>query len=156
MVSRLEQIAGRVARAVGSEQNPDEILESASLVAELAREFEASQNQLASGPEEGTRTVLLAESDPSERLQIRGLLDRLDCAVLEVRTGAEALAICGADPGPIDLMVTSASLPDMSGFELAERARSVRPAMAVVSVTGEGRDDLARQLAEALEVEYAG
>jgi CheY-like chemotaxis protein len=154
-VSKLEQIAGRVARAVGSEQSPDEILESASLVAELAREFEASQNQ-ASGPEEGARTVLLAESDLSERHWLRGLLDRLDCAVLEVRTGAEALAICGADPGPIDLMVTAVTLPDMSGPDLAERAHSLRPAMAVLSIPGEGRDDLARQLAEALELEYAG
>jgi hypothetical protein len=39
-VDKLERIAGRVARAVGPEQSPEEILESASLVAELASEFE--------------------------------------------------------------------------------------------------------------------
>jgi CheY-like chemotaxis protein len=155
-VDKLERIAGRVAHAVGSEQSPDEIQESASLVAELAREFEASQNGASSSAGDGPRTVLLAASDLFERHRIRGLLDRLDCAVLEVRTGAEAIAICGADPGPIDLMVTVTFLPDMSGPDLAERVRALRPAMAVLSVPDDDSDDLARQLAAALEAECAG
>ena len=45
-MERLEQIAGRLARAVSAaEQTPEEMLESASLVAELATEFEAVQNR---------------------------------------------------------------------------------------------------------------
>ncbi len=43
-VEKLERIAGRLARAVSAaEQTPEEMLESASLVAELANEFEAVQ-----------------------------------------------------------------------------------------------------------------
>ena len=41
-VEELERIAGRLARAVSaSEQTPEEMQESASLVAELASQFEA-------------------------------------------------------------------------------------------------------------------
>jgi hypothetical protein len=44
-VDKLEQIAGRVARIVGPEQSPEQILESASLLAELAREWESEVAQ---------------------------------------------------------------------------------------------------------------
>jgi hypothetical protein len=44
-VDRLEQIAGRVARVVGPDQSPEQILESASLLAELAREWESEAAQ---------------------------------------------------------------------------------------------------------------
>jgi hypothetical protein len=43
-VEKLERIAGRLAHAVSAaEQTPEEMLESASLVAALATEFEAVQ-----------------------------------------------------------------------------------------------------------------
>jgi hypothetical protein len=45
-VEDLERIAGRLAHAVSaSEQTPEEMQESASLVAELATEFEAFQKR---------------------------------------------------------------------------------------------------------------
>ncbi len=50
-MSKLETIAGRLAHAVGCEQTPDEMLESASLVAELAHEVEALQNDEALDPQ---------------------------------------------------------------------------------------------------------
>ncbi|HEX8986263.1 MAG TPA: hypothetical protein VF767_12535 [Bryobacteraceae bacterium] len=156
-MERLEQIAGRVARAVGSEQSPDQILESASLLAELAREVEAAQNESEEPrARERPRTVLLVSVDAAERFPIRALLDKLGCAVLDVRSGAAALGICAADPGPIDLLVTGMLLPDMSGRELAERVAILRPSLAVLSVSGEAGEDLASGLAEALELEYAG
>jgi len=156
-VDRLEQIAGRLARVVGSDQSPDQILESASLLTELAREVEAGQIESAEpSARERPRTVLLVSADSAERLSIRSFLDKLGCAVLEVRSGAAALGICAADPGPIDLLVTGMLLPDMSGRELAERVVLLRPSLAVLSVSGEAGGDLASGLAEALELEYAG
>jgi hypothetical protein len=46
VLEKLERIAGRLAHAVSeSEQSPEEMLESASLIAELASEFEAFQKR---------------------------------------------------------------------------------------------------------------
>jgi CheY-like chemotaxis protein len=150
-------MAGRVARAVGSEQSPEQILESASLVAELTREFEASQSGTAAAvAREAPRTVLLVAPGAAERHIIRSVLDRLDCAVLEVRTGAEAVAICATDSGPIDLVVTTASLPDMRGADLAARLAVLRPTAVVLSASGDADEDLARRLAVALGIECAG
>ena len=88
-MDRLEQIAGRLARVVGSDQSPDQILESASLLAELAREVEAAQIESAEpSARERPRTVLLVSADTAERFSIRSFLDKLGCAVLEVRSGA--------------------------------------------------------------------
>jgi hypothetical protein len=44
-VEELERIAGRLAHAVSAGQTPEEMLESACLVAELATEFDAVQNR---------------------------------------------------------------------------------------------------------------
>ena len=52
-VEELERIAGRLARAVSaSEQTPEEMQESASLVAELASQFEAIRKRAETTGEE--------------------------------------------------------------------------------------------------------
>ncbi len=183
-VDRLERIAGRVAHAVGSEQSPEEILESASLVSELASEFEAQQrraDRLGEGHEAGKvrmlRTVLLAEPDPEERAAIRDILRGLGYAVLEAESGMCALEICRDEPGAIDLMLTNVFMQDITGRELAERAALLRPDISVLYCSAYEPGDvlyfgilgrqaaivtkpvtaeaLARALGEAFEAEYA-
>lgn len=62
------------------------------------------------------------------------------------RDGDEALALLDADP-EIDLVLLDINMPRMSGFEvlhaLAERGRT--PALKVIVVTTEGRDEDARR-----------
>ena len=60
-MEKLERIAGRLAHAVSAaEQTPEEMLDSASLVAELATEFEAfQQGRHSSEPDD---PVLAAET----------------------------------------------------------------------------------------------
>jgi CheY-like chemotaxis protein len=137
-VDRLERIAGRVARAVGAEQTPEEILESASLLAELASEVEAFHRQSEEWVEAressrvarmGRKTVLLVESDEAERKAIGGMLEALGHMVLEAGTGAAAVEICLNHSGAIDALLTTLFLPDTTGSELAERACAMRPDM---------------------------
>jgi CheY-like chemotaxis protein len=183
-VDRLERIAGRVAHAVGSEQSPEDILESASLVSELASEFEAEQRRADWLGEEhearragSVRTVLLAEPDPEERAAIRDILHGLGYAVLEAENGMCALEICREQPGAIDLMLTNVFMQDITGRELAERAALLQPGIAVLYCSAYEASDvlhfgmlgrqavivakpvtveaLARALREAFETEYA-
>jgi CheY-like chemotaxis protein len=137
-VDRLERIAGRVARAVGAEQTPEEILESASLLTELASEVEAFQSQSekpAEAPESlgaartGRKTVLLAEADEAERKAIGEMLEALGHLVLEAETGAAAVEICLNHSGAIDALLTTLFLPDMTGSELADQTCSIRPGL---------------------------
>ena len=64
-MDRLEQIAGRVARIVGPEHSPEQILESASLLAELAREWEseAAESDVSNSSEHTEEPVLVTGRD---------------------------------------------------------------------------------------------
>jgi CheY-like chemotaxis protein len=149
-VEELERIASRVARAVGSEQNPEQILESASLVSELANEFEAVQRRaltLLDAPEPpsafsaDSKTVLLVEPDSVERKAIRELLEELGHTVLEAEAGRGALKTCRENAGAIDVILTNIFLPDISGRELAASAAAIRPGQAVLYIAPENADD---------------
>ena len=62
-VEELERIAGRLARAVSaSEQTPEEMQESASLVAELASQFEAFRKR---AEPKGEESASAAETTPA-------------------------------------------------------------------------------------------
>ncbi len=149
-MEKLERIAGRLARAVGSGQNPEQILESASLVAELASEFEAIEryarglfdaSERTSGAPMGSKTVLLVEPDAVERKIIRDLLEGLGHTVLEADIGQRALDICREHAGGIDLVLTSIFPPDISGRKLAERAAAMRPGLAVLYIAPADAND---------------
>lgn len=56
--------------------------------------------------------------------------------VLEALTGGEALRICREHTGTIDLMVTDVVMPEMSGREVADRLRKLRPATKILYMSG--------------------
>ena len=57
-------------------------------------------------------------------------------SVLEASGGFEALSLIERHGGKIDLMLADIVMPEMSGPELVERAAKLRPAMAVVLMSG--------------------
>lgn len=150
-MEKLERIAGRVARMIGSGHNPEQILESASLFAELASEFEAIERRAlglldapepTSGAPMGSKTVLLVEPDTEEREATRDLLEGLGHTVLEADIGSRALEICREHAGVIDLILTSIFLPDISGRELAGRAAAIRPDLAILYIAPANANDV--------------
>ena len=103
-------------------------------VGEDAREYRRSAS-----PEEsarGTETILLAEDDELVRRLAREVLEMYGYRVLEAANGGAALLICERHAGPIDLLVTDAIMPEMSGRELSERLSSLRPRMKVLYMSG--------------------
>jgi PAS domain S-box-containing protein len=83
----------------------------------------------------GTETVLLVEDDESVRKLARTILQRSGYRVLEAEHGAAAIQIFEANPG-IQLLVSDVVMPGMSGPELAERLRPLRPEMRVLFMSG--------------------
>ncbi|MGB9631954.1 MAG: PAS domain S-box protein [Chloroflexaceae bacterium] len=126
----------------------------------------------------GNETILLVEDDEAVRHFARQQLTSLGYRVLEAVTGPEALEIIGIGE-EIDLIFTDIVMPGgMSGRELVEAARQVRPGLKVLYTSGYAenvivhhgrldpgvlllskpyrRADLARKVREALLAEAEG
>ncbi|KRB79668.1 hypothetical protein ASE00_18280 [Sphingomonas sp. Root710] len=86
-------------------------------------------------PQGNGQCVLVVEDDPSVRLLIRDVLEEVGYAAIEASDAAEALPIL-ASGRTIDLMISDVGLPGMNGRQLADAARSHRPSLPILFVTG--------------------
>jgi CheY-like chemotaxis protein len=81
-------------------------------------------------------TVLIVDDEPSVRMLIGETLAELGYAAIESGDGASALQVLRSD-ARIDLLVTDVGLPGgMNGRQVADFARSVRPDLKVLFITG--------------------
>jgi signal transduction histidine kinase len=102
----------------------------------------------------GTATVLLVEDEEGVR-SLGGLaLRSAGYTVLEARDGEEALGVCQRHPGPIDLLVTDAVMPNLSGRQLAERVAPVRPGLKVLYMSGYTDDTVFRHGVREAEIAF--
>jgi PAS domain S-box-containing protein len=92
----------------------------------------------------GRVTVLLLEDEPAVRRATARMLRSLGYLVLDAAMPSEALALARSHPGVIDALVTDVVMPEMNGPEAAAAFRSVRPAAAVLYVSGYSHEVLSR------------
>lgn len=81
-------------------------------------------------------TILLVEDEEAVLEIVRNLLSLNRYLVIEAHNGFQALAICQDYSDVIHLMITDIIMPQMNGIELAKRARSLRPDMKVLFMSG--------------------
>ena len=91
----------------------------------------------------GTETILLVEDELGVRQLVREMLHRLGYQIHEANTGADALRIFAQHQNTIDLLLTDVIMPQMSGRELAERLKALRPLLKVLYISGYTDDMLA-------------
>jgi signal transduction histidine kinase/ActR/RegA family two-component response regulator len=84
----------------------------------------------------GSETILLAEDEDQVRLVASEILKKAGYHVLEARSPGEALLICEQHPVKIHLLLTDVVMPKLSGRQLAERVRSLRPEIRVAFMSG--------------------
>lgn len=79
-------------------------------------------------------TVLLAEDDAPSRQIYYAVLSAEGYNVIEAPDGTSALDVLNRET--VDLLVTDVMMPGMTGIELLERAREIRPDLRAIVMTG--------------------
>jgi PAS domain S-box-containing protein len=97
-------------------------------------------------------TVLLVDDEDGVRRLMHSCLKREGYRLLQARNAEEAERIAKARPGPIHVLVTDVVMPGMSGLELAERLKLLRPEMQTLFVSGFVHDELGGAASPAVEV----
>ncbi len=95
-------------------------------------------------PATGQETILLVEDEEDVRALAREVLERQGHRVLEASDGVQALQRYETEGERIDLILTDVVMPRMSGRELVDRVRAMRPAMPVLYMSGYTEDAILR------------
>jgi len=91
----------------------------------------------------GGGTILLVEDDENVRRMAAQMLKMLGYAVFAPSSPLDALAICEEADQPIDCVVTDVIMPGMSGRELVEAIRVLRPGIKALYMSGYTSDVIA-------------
>ena len=81
-------------------------------------------------------TILLVDDETSVRQLVRKILQMNGYTVLEASRGVDALQICQRHEGPIHLLLTDVTMPEMNGQNLAEQVTALRPHIRVLYMSG--------------------
>ncbi|HZV05848.1 MAG TPA: response regulator [Gemmataceae bacterium] len=82
-----------------------------------------------------SRVVLLVDDDPDVLQAVAGMLEDIGCDVVTAETGFQALEQIGRNHR-IEVLITDVNMPGMNGNELGERAKSIRPDLHVMLISG--------------------
>jgi PAS domain S-box-containing protein len=91
-----------------------------------------------------SRTVLVVDDEPEVLGLASEILRRVGYVVLEAADGATALDVARRHEGEIHLLVTDMVMPGLSGRDLSERLRALRPSLRVLYISGYVQDASAR------------
>jgi signal transduction histidine kinase len=93
--------------------------------------WEATAGSLAGG----TETILLVEDEAPVRELVRRVLESVGYVVLAAALPSEAERLLGETPD-VDLLLTDVVMPEMSGYDLAERISLRRPDVRRLFISG--------------------
>ena len=84
----------------------------------------------------GSETVLVVEDEEGVRELMQAWLESHGYRVLTAGNGVEALEVCEAFDGPIDLVVADMVMPAMGGPALVRKLKPIRPELKVMFMSG--------------------
>jgi PAS domain S-box-containing protein len=88
-------------------------------------------------------TILLVEDDEAVRTSVGGMLDALGYSVLAAGDWREAVT-AAQQSTRLDLLLTDVVMPEVSGKELCQRLRALRPRLPVLYMSGYTADVIAQ------------
>jgi signal transduction histidine kinase/CheY-like chemotaxis protein len=104
----------------------------------------------ADGAWQGSGTVLVVDDDPMVRTVARRLLESFGLTVRVAEDGVDAMAQFERDPDAIDAVLLDMTMPEMSGPEVFDRMRAVRPELPVVLMSGYHEDEIASRVGQGI------
>jgi signal transduction histidine kinase len=87
-------------------------------------------------------SVLLVDDNSEIRSAVRIMLERQAYAVTEASDPDHALSLVEQTSHPIDVLVSDVNMPEMSGRELAAKARRLRPGLKVLMMSGYADEEI--------------
>jgi two-component system, cell cycle sensor histidine kinase and response regulator CckA len=84
----------------------------------------------------GSETILLVEDEDVVRGLARKILEQAGYNVIDAHGGEEAIRLCRECADPIQLLLTDVVMPGISGKEVADRLKALRPATRVLFMSG--------------------
>jgi len=84
--------------------------------------------------------ILIVDDDADFREELRDLL--VDYTVIEAANGFDALSIL-KKPNAIDLVILDAVMPQISGTEVLQEIKKIKPSLAIIMLTGQSSKDIA-------------
>ena len=96
-------------------------------------------------PPAGVETILLIEDEPAVREVVQRILARQGYVVLLAASGAEALAVSAAFDSAIQLVVSDAVMPGMTGAEAVRQLQLLRPDLKALFMSGYTDDEILRR-----------
>ncbi|MEY3142434.1 MAG: hypothetical protein RLY21_927 [Planctomycetota bacterium] len=89
--------------------------------------------------------VLIVDDDPTVLEVERQLLESIGYTVIACGDPFDAIRVLEDEQTTVSVLVTDLTMPGLSGIELAERVRSIRPTLRIICCTGYGDDRTERQ-----------
>ncbi|MEN6475390.1 MAG: PAS domain S-box protein [Syntrophaceae bacterium] len=84
----------------------------------------------------GSGRILFVDDEEGVIVSGRGILEQLGYQITSTTSPGEAIALFTAHPEAYDLVLTDMTMPKMTGLELAEQIRKLRPTIPIVLCTG--------------------
>jgi signal transduction histidine kinase/ActR/RegA family two-component response regulator len=84
----------------------------------------------------GTERILFVDDEPFLAEMAAQVLQSLGYAVVTKTDSMEAWETFEQDPDEVDLLVTDQTMPQLTGLDLIERVRRLRPGLPVIIMTG--------------------
>ena len=96
-------------------------------------------------PEPANRTletILVVDDDPAVLKVVVKILEAEDFLVLSAASAAAGLKIAREAEGPINMLLSDVDLAEMSGPDLGEAMKKIRPTLHVMLMSGGGNGNL--------------
>ncbi len=91
--------------------------------------------ETAAAPRGAGERVLVVEDDPAVRMLVREVLEELHYEAIEFADPVDAVPLLASNMR-LDLMISDVGMPGMNGRDLADIARSHRPDLPILFITG--------------------
>jgi CheY-like chemotaxis protein len=108
----------------------------------ISRAMEADEQGIEVPPSIGQGFVLVVDDEIEIADMVEEMLVLEGYRVSSYGTGADALEALRSDPGKVDLLIADLTMPRLTGLELLQEARKLKPELPTILMTGYGGKSL--------------